>query len=692
MSQLSSARLAPLARDFVPSLPLGLTWSGIEFSLRTTVASLVALYIAFLGSMDDPKWAAMTVWIVAQNNRGMSLSKSRYRIVGTLIGAVVGVALIAGLAQAPELFILLLGLWLALCTYFATSLRNFRSYGAILAGYTAVIIALDSVATPEDVFTIAVSRMLYICLGIVVEAAFSAAFSTNDPVADVRAALAGYLGKAAAASAGALRLDVAPQALRKLDSDALALDVATEYAAAASTEVRRRLGLARAASGSVMSLIATVQGLREHLALRPHAADPLVEQVAILLDTAGRDMQAAIDSLPALEDEIAMAVSRHVTHEGFTERLLTLARLEMLLEGLRRAAGYSGTLASSAVRAPSRDGWPRKTRFAFHVDHAHARQNAVRSFVTVVAGAMVWIMTAWPSGSAFLVIAAVVAALFATRPNPVAGGAGFLKGGIAAALAAAACNFAILPLVDAFLPLAIVLGAFLFVAGLAMRFPRYAGPATAFAFLFLDMATPPGLADRTQAVDFFNGAVALVAGVGFGILVFSLVYPANPAAVRERLIAVTRRDLRRLATRPERWTTEAWLSLGADRLGRLTATDRIASPDQARRDLENLLSSITAGHAVILLQRLGRGRPRLVRRISILRARLAREDGFGAVIFARRATKALAKLAATGDGEERRMLIRAAILMADVAGTAGEQSDFMGGCPTGIKADDQHAA
>ncbi|WP_461523455.1 FUSC family protein [Rhizobium leguminosarum] len=45
----------------------------------STAASLSALYIALALDLGEAKWAAMTVWIVAQASRGMSLSKSRYR-------------------------------------------------------------------------------------------------------------------------------------------------------------------------------------------------------------------------------------------------------------------------------------------------------------------------------------------------------------------------------------------------------------------------------------------------------------------------------------------------------------------------------------------------------------------------------------------------------------------------------------
>jgi uncharacterized membrane protein YccC len=133
-------------------------------------------------NLDDPKWAAITVWVVAQGNRGMSLSKSQYRILGTAMGAVVAVTLIALFAQTPELFVLALATWIGVCTGVAALLRNFRAYAAVLAGYTAAIIAVDAVVAPSHTFDIAVARFLYIVLGILVEATLTTIFAPGDPM------------------------------------------------------------------------------------------------------------------------------------------------------------------------------------------------------------------------------------------------------------------------------------------------------------------------------------------------------------------------------------------------------------------------------------------------------------------------------------------------------------------------------
>jgi uncharacterized membrane protein YccC len=178
-------------------LPPCITWPVVGFALRTTAALLIALYIAFQMDLDDPKWAAMTVWIVAQGSRGMSVSKGQYRFAGTFIGAAVGIALTAMFPQTPEIALPLLALWLGFCTALSTGLRNFRSYGAVLAGYTAVIVVMDSVSNPEDVFNIAVARVTYIGLGIVVEAVMAMIFITDDPVGDVRTELGGFVRQSA---------------------------------------------------------------------------------------------------------------------------------------------------------------------------------------------------------------------------------------------------------------------------------------------------------------------------------------------------------------------------------------------------------------------------------------------------------------------------------------------------------------
>ena len=86
---------------------------------------------------------------------------------GTVIGAFAMIPILAAFPQDRVGFILALAAWCGLCGFAATVLQNFASYGAALAGYTAVIVASTAIADPSNVFLIAVWRASEICLGIV---------------------------------------------------------------------------------------------------------------------------------------------------------------------------------------------------------------------------------------------------------------------------------------------------------------------------------------------------------------------------------------------------------------------------------------------------------------------------------------------------------------------------------------------
>ncbi len=121
----------------------------LRHALGTMTAALLALWLAYQLELDTPYSAATTVLIVSSPVQGMILSKSLYRLAGTLVGALAAVALMALFGQAPELFMLAFSLWMGLCTALSTLLHNFRSYAAVLAGYTVVLVAMPGVDHPE---------------------------------------------------------------------------------------------------------------------------------------------------------------------------------------------------------------------------------------------------------------------------------------------------------------------------------------------------------------------------------------------------------------------------------------------------------------------------------------------------------------------------------------------------------------
>jgi uncharacterized membrane protein YccC len=96
---------------------------------------------------------------------------------------------------------------------------------------------------------------------------------------------------------------------------------------------------------------------------------------------------------------------------------------------------------------------------------------------------------------------------------------------------------------------------------------------------------------------FYNAALAIVAGVGVAVLAFRLLPPLSPALRTRRLLALTLRDLRRLSTGPIPRTADAWKG----RLySRLSSLPEQADPLQRAQ----LMAALAVGTEIIRLRRM----------------------------------------------------------------------------------------
>jgi uncharacterized membrane protein YccC len=145
MSRARVARGGPLA-GLSAALPnaLGVAGPPLLFGLRLWASVCLALYVAFWLKLENAFWAGTSAALVCQPHLGASLRKGWFLMIGTVAGAVAIVVLVACFPQARAPFLIGLALWGAACALVATLLRNFAAYAAALAGYTAAIIASDT--------------------------------------------------------------------------------------------------------------------------------------------------------------------------------------------------------------------------------------------------------------------------------------------------------------------------------------------------------------------------------------------------------------------------------------------------------------------------------------------------------------------------------------------------------------------
>jgi len=88
---------------------------------RLTLASVLAVAGATALSLQNPWWAAMAVWLIGPPSRGLLLERSLAQLLGTLLGAAGGLALLLAAPETPAGALLGLDVLVAACCGLATS-------------------------------------------------------------------------------------------------------------------------------------------------------------------------------------------------------------------------------------------------------------------------------------------------------------------------------------------------------------------------------------------------------------------------------------------------------------------------------------------------------------------------------------------------------------------------------------------
>ncbi|MBV8472303.1 MAG: FUSC family protein [Hyphomicrobiales bacterium] len=263
-----------------------------------------------------------------------------------------------------------------------------------------------------------------------------------------------------------------------------------------------------------------------------------------------------------------------------------------LLAGMAQALNALAALVADPARFSPQDGGS-GLRVA---DWLPAFVNAARAFVTISAVALFWIVTAWPSGAGAITWVALTLLLLAARGDQAyAAAMSFTVGTLLAAIFAAVTAFAVLPWlsIETFGAFGFIIGFYLVPAGALMRQPRLAPVFIPMTLNFVPLLAPSNPMQYDQA-QFYNQALAVLVGVGAAALSFRLLPPLSPALRARRLLALTLRDLRRLAAGHARRDWEGHVH------GRLLALPDEATPLQRAQ----ILAALAVGNEIVHLRRI----------------------------------------------------------------------------------------
>jgi uncharacterized membrane protein YccC len=606
----SAAQPSPVARWVDYASVLQASGPPLLFGLRLWASVCLALYIAFWLELGNPSWAGTSAAVMCQPHLGASLRKGWFRVIGTIIGAVAIVVLSACFPQDRAPFLVGLALWGAGCALVATLLKNFAAYSAALAGYTAAIVASDQLGATGgpngQAFMLAVTRASEICIGIVSAGVVLGLTDFGQARRRLAALFAAISSEIAGRFTGTLAVtganfDDTQRVRRELTRRVIALDPAIDEALGESSQLRYHSPVLQAAVDGLFAALSSWRAVSVHL--RALSADQARQGADAVLQGIPEELRSAPEQGQPSR-WIADPVGLRQICEAAVRQLIGLPASspspQLLADQTAEAlAGISHALNGVALLvADPAQSVPRRHSVRLRVaDWLPALVNGGRAFVAVGAAALFWIVTEWPNGAAAISFTAIGVILFAPRADYAYTAAiGFAAGTMIAAVAAAIVEFAVLPNLETFAAFSLAIGLWLVPASAAAR-----QPWQRVLFTYMAAYFPALLAPTNQMIydtqQFYNSASAIIAGSGAAALSFRLIPPLSPAFRTRRLLALTLRDLRRLARSRIPRTPDDW---EGHVYGRLAALPDEAQPVQRAQ----MLAALAVGTEIIRLRRI----------------------------------------------------------------------------------------
>ncbi|HDR9202951.1 fusaric acid resistance protein [Burkholderia vietnamiensis] len=599
---MSQATVAPLR----PRDPFSIDPRKLLFSVTTFVAAALVLLISFAVSFPRPWWALLTVYVTAQPMAGTFRPKTIYRVAGIATGAIVTVAVAPNLQNSPALLVLCLALWIGFCIYLAVLDRTPRAFLFQMAAFSSAVICFPYLDDPTNIFITAVSRVEEMSVAIlcVTIAHRVVKPANNRPVIHERAL--SFLGDACRWTAEAFGTRHAR--LEHAHRRTLAADVTELGIIATALPFDRRFALAtRDTVTALQHRLAALLSIASAAANRLdqlRALNAVDADTAALVDAVIADLHASQEVGDALDAGLA-ARCRALAAERLRDSTWTSLLAASLFD---RTADFIDTLhaartlvrsfaASDAELARHLTPADATRRFALARDHGLALLAGAATATAIVIYCAVWILLAWPNGSATAAFAALVTCSFAAQDDPAPMIGRYLVSTLVTFPLAALYLFVILPRVDGAGMLILTLAPALVWMGYIQADPaRTARALPMFSCFIVAM----GFLDRFQAdfALFLNTGLAQVGGIATTLVVSKLFRSASTRWTAYRIVRQNWADLAQMADPRRPLDAATWTARAIDRLGQVATRMAFADPDDALHAVDGL-SDLRIGRNII---------------------------------------------------------------------------------------------
>ena len=600
-----------LTKPLLAFRPSKLDWI---FATKTFVAGILALYIAFSLNLAYPIWAIGTVFVIANPYSGMTSSKSIYRLLGTLLGAIVSIAVTPFLINTPMLFTLFLASWVGFCLYISMLDRTPRSYVSMLAGYTTVIICYNVVyyADTVSIFDMALGRFLEITVGVVCSAIVTTTIFPMHIGPAVQSRVAKTIQDIKALFDQILldqkQLDNYNQLLGNITRDASDIHVLAVHL---SYEKSKLQGMTKPLQEMLHQLTLLVANLvamsermkqldqieityRENLkAVHAHIAEFLhdhheikAQELNFLPSQFESDFAALVASAPSEQQLILNGLKMDIRH--FIQNVRAVKLIWQRIQ--------QGDDALPESMTPLTTTYP-----SLHRDHGVAVRGGISAFLIILIATAFWILSGWKAGFMLAEMAAISACILTAMDNPVPALKLFIRANIYSAVVVFIYAYGVFPHVTAFWELALVLAPFSIFC--LMLFPH---PPLAGLGLPLLMSSIMGLNLQNRYVldqiAFFDASISAVIGLIISVYIIHIVRAMSPDMAVQRILALHYKAVRTALYLPYGADFKKHLRSMLDRIGVLNS--KAVQSEQLKNDINLALIETSAVIDLTRLQEL----------------------------------------------------------------------------------------
>lgn len=481
------------------------------------------MVLGVLMGLDHPQWAAMSVWAASQPFRGQVIEKGAFRMLGSVMGVIAGVAFVFLSQGSPLYMMLMIAAWSTLAVLMAHLSRGYTSYGFLLAGYSAAMVGLLDFNRPQNIMHLGMDRLATVALGVAIATLTALLFAPRATTRDhLRRTI--QLGDRVLAelSRDISKRDSDEKCTTALISEAAELDETLDSQAAGSLRHRHA---ARSQRRLLLQLVNLVVWI--NCPNRPEQAES--DEVVI----------AIAEAREALTSDAPSQAAPHLFHAA------KASRSRHLNEALERVAHAVSDLGQTRKLA-----LPAKSPHRLHRDRLGAREAAIRTALMMLTMGTIWAVTGWSGGPYLMLGASIMTTVFSVMDAPSRIMPYILRGVILGVIAALVCRWLVWPMAVSMgassVDLALLSVPFIFMGPLFMTHRTTKEGAFDFNMHLLLLLSP--IVPLTGTLGHgLQIAAAVIIGPFTAWLAYRLIFPAT---LDRRLQSVARmmvNDVRQLA-------------------------------------------------------------------------------------------------------------------------------------------------